>query len=449
MRNVSFQLVIVAALVTSLLSTGCGSDDNSNDPGPSEKASIRLLHLGYDVQALDVRVNGVVAVSNGVYGQSSGYKEVLPGNNTISVHFTGVEAARASAVQTMIASNAYTVYAFPPAAAFSASVANDPRDAEPGKARIKFVNATLPDQDMKFWYIDLDSSKVLTPQPIKLTGNTQYTDIESKKYMFVVETPTAWMVYDSVILASGAAYTLVAHGTTTEGDAYPFGVRMFRDDGTGTEFVDLSPATPSGTVSFVHAVPGGPAVDVALDGGSPIVTNLTYQTATTYIPVTAGNHTVSVSSGGTPIINNIPVVVEDRKAYTVFATGTLVPPDIAPLALLDERRPNTQQALVRFVNLSPDAGAYDVAISFAGNDNYKLPGCDNVSYRNTSRSLATGRAFVLVPAGDYSFRFVKTSTTDLLVTAPLMNIAAGRIYTVWLGGTTATGSLVVNAITHN
>lgn len=118
-----------------------GCDDNTNNPSTSN-SYVRIIHMVYDGGALDVRVNNEVVTSNTTYGNSSGYQPAPVGRYDVSVHYAGDPNARNSSSQNLAEGQAYTVYACPPAAAFAAGFANDPRDITTDKSRVKIANCT-------------------------------------------------------------------------------------------------------------------------------------------------------------------------------------------------------------------------------------------------------------------------------------------------------------------
>ncbi len=445
MRTV-FNVAILTLTIAVI--TGCG-DSAGTDP-ETKPGRVRLLHFGYDVQALDLRVNGALIASNITYGNSSGYKDVVAGQDTVNVHYAGNPLARTSSIQPIGASSDYTVYAFPPAAAFSTSMYSDPRQIPPGKARIKLVNAS---DDIGQIAIRITGASGLLLGPIGHTGATGYVEVVSGKFSFTLErpaSPTWFLDLDTVTLASSGVYTLVVHGTLTDGDAFDLKHRLYSDNGPGTEFIDMQQAPATGKILFAHAVSNAPPMSIAIDGTTPTITALTFGSASSYTTLSAGNHTATVSVNASPILSNIPFTVQNRKSYTVLAIGTLVPDNVAPVTLEDFTTPSFSAALIRFVHAAPSTADIDVRATLTSGGNIPLPEMQGIGYRQTSISGISGLAFIPVtPTGTYTMRFMKAGTEVELFSQTDLTFLPGKIYTLWVGGSAMTNTLKAYVITHN
>lgn len=170
----------------------------------------------------------------------------------------------------------------------------------------------------------------------------------------------------------------------------------------------------------VHASPNAPGVDLLVDG---VVagTGLSFPNNTAYLNVAAGTRNVKVNVTGTSttvIDANVPVV--GGSNYTVIACDSVS--KIGAIVLTDNLAvPATGKAHVRFVHLSPNAPAVDVAV--AGGP---------VVFANTVFKGFT--AFTPVDAGTYDFevRLAGTGTVALPVNG--VTLTAGKIYTVFAKG---------------
>jgi hypothetical protein len=109
--------------------------------------------------------------------------------------------------------------------------------------------------------------------------------------------------------------------------------------------------------------------------------------------------------------------------YTVIASGTLSPFTIAPLVLTDDNAPVAHnKARVRFVHLSPDAPAVDVALE---NGPYMFR---NVPFRGVGD-------YVTVPAGTYNVQvYVAGTLTQPIPTVTGLQLMGGKTYTVFAMG---------------
>ena len=189
--------------------------------------------------------------------------------------------------------------------------------------------------------------------------------------------------------------------------------------GCGSDDNPVAP-TPQARVMAVHASPDAPAVDLVVDG-AVAGTGLAFPNNTPYLNVPAGTRNVKVNVAGTTttVINaNLPV--SGGTSYTVFASDVVA--NIGAVVLTDDlTAPASGKAHVRFVHLSPDAPAVDVAVQGGP-----------VVFANKAFKEYT--AFTPVDAGTYNLevRVAGTSTVAL----PLNNIPlqAGKIYTVFAKG---------------
>ena len=132
---------------------------------------------------------------------------------------------------------------------------------------------------------------------------------------------------------------------------------------TGCGSDDNNPLTPvaPARVMAVHASPDAPAVDLIVDG-AVAGTGLAFPNNTTYLEVAAGTRNVKVNVAGTSTtVINASLPVTSGSSYTVFASDVVA--SISPVVLTDDlTAPAAGNAHVRFVHLSPDAPAVDIAV---------------------------------------------------------------------------------------
>lgn len=78
-------------------------------------------------------------------------------------------------------------------------------------------------------------------------------------------------------------------------------------------------------VRFVHASPDAPAVDIAVANGRTIFRDVEFKDVSRYLRVAGGEYDLEVRVAGTKTVAlEVPgVMLENGKAYTIFATGTL------------------------------------------------------------------------------------------------------------------------------
>lgn len=174
-------------------------------------------------------------------------------------------------------------------------------------------------------------------------------------------------------------------------------------------------------VLFVHASPDAPAVDI-LVGKRPVARALGFPDNTPYRVIRAGSRDVRVNVAGTSTtVIGATVPFRARTAYSVFAVGPVA--HIEPLLLTDDLTPPAAgNAHVRFVHLSPNAPAVDVALGGGG----------PVVFGNKSFKEYT--PFTPLPAGTYDLEVRLAGTSTVVLPLPGIRLEAGGIYTVFAKG---------------
>lgn len=185
---------------------------------------------------------------------------------------------------------------------------------------------------------------------------------------------------------------------------------------------DDNPVAPAATgrVMAVHASPDAPAVDLIVDA-AVAGSGLAFPANTGYLAVPAGTRNLKVNVAGTSTtVINADVPVAAGTDYSVFATGAVS--SIAPLVLTDDlRAPAAGKAHVRFVHLSPDAPAVDVAVTGG-------------PVLFADREFREFTAFAPVDAGTYDLEVRLAGTSTVALPLPGITLQAGKIYTVFARG---------------
>ena len=194
---------------------------------------------------------------------------------------------------------------------------------------------------------------------------------------------------------------------------------------TGCGKDENNPVAPvaNARVMAVHASPDAPAVDLLVDG-TVAGTGLAFPNHTAYLTVPSGSRNFKVRvSGTTTDVIDASVPVGAGVNYSVFAVDVVA--NIGPLVLTDDlAAPASGKAHVRFVHLSPDAPAVDVAVQGGP-----------VLFAN--RAFKQSTPFTPVNAGTYDLEVRPAGSATVVL--PLNGIAlqAGKIYTVFAKGLVA------------
>lgn len=403
---------------------GGGAPIDLTPQPPAGSARVRVLHTSYDAPAVDVLVDGTAAIQSLSYPSASAYQTVTAGDRFVEVTPAGQpNTAVISETLSLTDGATYTVLAVNELSMISAlALMDDPAPAA-GQAKVRFVHAApdAPAVDIKLG--TGDGPAVFGGQGFQ--DASDYAAVAPGSYEFVVTPAGSTDVvvgFAPVALEAGQVYTVVAHGTLSDADAFPFAVRAFVDNEPGNQFVDLQPATEA-SLRVIHASYDAPAVDVAVDG--PVaIPSLAYPEASGYQMVSAGTRNVMVTPAGqiSPVVISADLPLADGMSYTVFAADQLN--QIQPIFVMDDRTPAGDQARVRFAHLSPDAPAVDIRLD---------TGDGPVVFGNAAFTDVT--AYAAVDGGDYNFVVTAAGQTDPVVRFAPVTLENGAVYTVMAHGT--------------
>lgn len=186
-------------------------------------------------------------------------------------------------------------------------------------------------------------------------------------------------------------------------------------------------------VLVIHASPDAPGVDLLVDDVKQNTSALTYPQNTGYLKVNAGSRNFKINVAGTPTtVINANVTLEQDKSYSVFAIDSVS--KISAVVVADElSTPASGKAHVRFIHLSPNAPAVDIALDGGA-----------VVFPNTS--FKVGTAFTPLDAGTYDLEVRVAGTQTVALDLDPITLQAGKIYTVFAKGfLTADGAQALGA----
>ena len=180
------------------------------------------------------------------------------------------------------------------------------------------------------------------------------------------------------------------------------------------------------SILVTHASPDGPGVDLLVNNTKMNTAALNYPLNTGYISVSAGTSNIKVNVAGTAtsVINADLAFAKDQH-YSIFAVDSVS--NISAVVLTDDlSAPAAGKAHIRFVHLSPNAPAVDVALVGGA-----------VVFPNKSFKGYT--EFTPLDAATYNLEVRVAGTMNVALTLPPITLVAGKIYTVYakgfLGGT--------------
>ena len=192
--------------------------------------------------------------------------------------------------------------------------------------------------------------------------------------------------------------------------------------------------TTYANVLVTHASPDAPGVDLLIDDVKVNTQPLTYPNNTGYLEAETGTRNIKVNvAGTTTTVINGDLDLEADEYYSVFAVDQVS--EITALVLVDDlTMPAAGKAHVRFVHLSPDAPAVDIAVASSGAVVFS-----DIAFKEST-------AFTPLDAGTYNLDVRVAGTTTVALVLPPVTLTAGKIYTVFAKGFLAgTGAQALGA----
>ena len=175
-------------------------------------------------------------------------------------------------------------------------------------------------------------------------------------------------------------------------------------------------------VLVTHASPNAPGVDLLVDNSKQNSSALTFPNNTGYLQVESGTRNIKVNVTGTSttVIEANLMLAKDNN-YSVIAVDSVS--KISAIVLADDlSAPAAGKAHVRFIHLSPNAPAVDVAVASSG----------AVVFGNKAFKEYT--AFTPLDAGTYNLDVRVAGTSTVALVLPAITLEAGKIYTVFAKG---------------
>ena len=196
---------------------------------------------------------------------------------------------------------------------------------------------------------------------------------------------------------------------------------------------------PVALVSFFQASPDQPALDLYFNSNKVNWNPINYGYGVGYFRAYTGQRTVNLYVTGvmSKVYSDTTTLKQD-SVYSLFLANSTAHPEL--FRLNDTiNQPPANMASIRFVDLSPDAPAVDLAL----NDSVKV---SNRSYKGFS-------SFIPV-TGDklYTINVLQKGTSTVLATLPGITLNARSVYTIILSGlvagTTNTDKLAIYYVTN-
>ncbi len=182
-----------------------------------------------------------------------------------------------------------------------------------------------------------------------------------------------------------------------------------------------TPAPTFANVLVTHASPDAPGVDLLVDNVKLNSAAINFPSSTPYIPVASGNRNfkINVSGTSTSVIDaTLPLAA--NKNYSIFAIDSVS--SISALVIEDNlATPASGKAHIRFIHLSPNAPAVDVAL-------------DGGAVVFGDYAFGEFSEFTPLDAGTYDLEVRVAGTSTVALDLNPITLAAGKIYTVYASG---------------
>ncbi|MCG8673049.1 MAG: DUF4397 domain-containing protein [Pseudomonadales bacterium] len=419
----------VIALSTSLL-WGCGGDSNNNSSADEDRAqaeaataSVRAVHLSPDAPAVDVLVNGDVALEDVAYRDASGFLAVAEGTQSLAVNVADTTTTVISADLALAADTKYTVLAVNNVASIEPLVITDTDTPADGFAQITVVHGApaAPAVDVYVSAPDADFSGLsATLSNIPFKAVSDELEVPAGDYRVrVTLNGESDVIYDSgaLALADGVEYIAVA-SEVSEGLS-PIGLTVLTDIDS-TPFVLVDDARTR--VRVAHASADAPEVDVSVDSAA-VLTDVPFGVASGYLELLGDTYNIDVaaSSSGASVIN-ADLAFDARQDYTVIALNDLA--NIEALILEDDNSaPGDGNVKVRLVHGAKSAGLVDVYITAPGADISAIePSISDFAFKADS-------GYLEVAAGTYQVRITGADSKGVAIDTGALTLAAGVVRT--------------------
>lgn len=198
----------------------------------------------------------------------------------------------------------------------------------------------------------------------------------------------------------------------------------------------ITPVTPISRLNVVYASPSAEKLDVLIAGTKANSEDFGYTNKIGYLNVGAGSKKIEIAKKGqtTALVTGTYTLAKD-ESNSLFIIDKFA--DVKLLIVKDDlTAPASGKAKVRFVHLSPDAPALNVAIDGKTTDFI------------TNKVFKDASAFEAIdPADKVSFNFKNKETGVVETTLKDVKIEANKIYTIYVRGlkANATGELALGA----
>ncbi|WP_191565366.1 DUF4397 domain-containing protein [Metabacillus idriensis] len=173
-------------------------------------------------------------------------------------------------------------------------------------------------------------------------------------------------------------------------------------------------------VRVIHASPDAPAVDIYVNGKLTLQ-NVKFKQISDYLQLPAGQYRIDLYAAGTtnrPVLTDMYMLLPGIT-YTIAAAGNLSALRLIPF--VDRTFVAAGESSVKFIHLSPDAPAVDVAVKNG-----------DILFKNVPFLEATKN--VKVEPGRVDLEVRIAGTDNVVLTVPKVQFKADTAYTIFAVG---------------
>ena len=452
-QNNKMKLIAGASmLVASLALAGCDSSDN---PVALDQAQVRVIHSSPDAPPVNIKLNGVTAINNLDYANSTGFAQIdagmkdviveaiVPGGNLDVITVPDLNFVKDTQTTIMAVNTRATieplVVADSAATPGAGEVALNVVHASPAAAGLVptvdvyvtadgLIGGVNPNFSFAFkgsvdagilpggtYYITATGPASKTP--VYQSGPVDLTPFAGQKLLIA-----AIDTVNSTSRAASPIKLLVATSTAT--------VQLLDSATmTGARVIHLSPDA--------DAVATGP-VEVFANTTTELIPSFSYTDVvpgvSTYVAVSPTDYIFDVAVDGAGVGASVytspTLTLAAGVEYSVIASGYLATtPAFSLLATADNNRSIDTQASIKVIHAAPAAGVVDVFVTPAG-----MFSTTDVETGVAGQPLLEDFAFasitdyVAVAPASYDIRVVAGGTTAIDITA--FSLAAGDVVSV-------------------
>jgi uncharacterized protein YgiM (DUF1202 family) len=289
--------------------------------GPSfaqANGKARFVHVVPGVGAVDIYINQQLAVEALPYGGSSLLLNLPEGTHTVTV--TPANSSTTAWTQEISISAARpTIFVASEATGFT-PVVESLNELPFGAARLLLYHALAGGPAVNVVLAEAVSlggqeQAAGTPIATQMAYGSSFGSFDIPTQQYLVDVVTAdggTVVLDDLALplATSTAYLAIVYGTADAPQALLLSA-------------PTQPGLETGLVRFVHAVVGGPLVDIYADN-TLIVPSLAPEQATEHVALPADEHTIAIRAAGTEdVLAQADITVAQGSAQTIIAMETV------------------------------------------------------------------------------------------------------------------------------